>query len=104
VVALRKYGDIAEIPSDPYDVPAGLAQKLLAYYDLELRDEEQAAYDFAMENADEQGPCCCKCWRWHVYGGLGKLLIRERGFTGEQLAEVWDLSDGCGGDGEHHHS
>jgi hypothetical protein len=26
----------------------------------------------------------------------------ERHFTGEQLVEGWNLSDGCGGGGEHH--
>ena len=36
-------------------------------------------------------------------GGLGKYLIKTRGFTGEQVTQVWNLSDGCGGDEEHHH-
>lgn len=102
VEGLKKYAEVADIPPDPYDVPAPLAQRLLAAYDLELNEAEQQAYDYAMENSNEGGPCCCQCWRWHVYGGLAKLLIRERGFTGEQIAEVWDLSDGCGG-AEHLH-
>ncbi len=104
VAGLRKFAHIPDIPTDTYDVPAGLAQKLMANYELELTAGEQKAYDYAMENANEGGPCCCQCWRWHVYGGLGKLLIRSYGFTGEQVTEVWDLSDGCGGDEEHHHS
>jgi len=95
--------NIAEIPDDPYDVEAGLAKRLISYYDIELTPDEQAAYDYAMLNSSEKGPCCCKCWRWYVYGGLGKYLIRNHGFTGEQLTELWDLSDGCGGDSEHHH-
>lgn len=101
VEGLIAYKDIGEIPPDPYDIEAGLAKKLMGYYDMELSAEEQAAYDFAMENSDEKGPCCCQCWRWYVYGGLGKFLIRERGFFGEQLTEVWNLSDGCGGEGDH---
>ena len=28
-------------------------------------------------------------------------LIKEKGFTGEQVTEVWNLSDGCGGEGDH---
>lgn len=100
---LEKYKDIKEIPSDPYDIDSDLAKKLQSYYDLQLSQEEQKAYDFAMENSDEKGPCCCKCWRWYVYGGLGKLLIRNYYFTGQHLTEVWNLSDGCGGDEEHHH-
>jgi hypothetical protein len=103
VKGLRSYKEIANIPTDPYDIPAGLAQKAMSFYSAELTEKEQAAYDYAMENSDEKGPCCCQCWRWHVYGGLAKYLIRERDFTGEQVAKIWDLSDGCGGSGEHVH-
>lgn len=103
IEGLRKYKDISMIPTDPYDIPAGIAQKVMPHYSVKLTAQEQAAYDYAMENADEKGPCCCQCWRWHVYGGLAKYLIREHGFTGEQVAEVWDFSDGCGGSGEHVH-
>ena len=103
IEGLKKYAGIPEIPRDPYDIEAGLAKRLMGYYNMELTPQEQAAYDYAMANSQEKGPCCCKCWRWYVYGGLGKYLIRNYGFTGEQLTEVWNLSDGCGGDGEHHH-
>lgn len=102
ITGLKKYAGFAEIPADPYDVEAGLAQAAMAAYDLELTPEEQKAYDYAMENSEEGGPCCCECWRWHTYGGLAKLLIRNHGFTGEQVTEVWNLSDGCGGE-EHEH-
>lgn len=102
VESLKKYANIPEIPPDPYNVDVSLAKKLLAMYDAQLTPEQQQAYDYAMANAHEKGPCCCKCWRWYVYGGLGKLLIQQYGFTGEQLTEVWNLSDGCGGDSEHH--
>lgn len=103
VGGLKKYKDISEIPPDPYDIEAGLAKKLMVYYDEPLLTEQQEAYDYAMVNSSEKGPCCCKCWRWYVYGGLGKYLIKNYGFTGEQVTEVWNLSDGCGGDSEHHH-
>lgn len=103
VKGLKKYGNIPEIPTDPYDIDAGLAKKLMGYYDMQLTPKEQQAYDYAMKNSHEKGPCCCKCWRWFVYGGLGKVLIHSYGFTGEQLTEIWNLSDGCGGDEEHHH-
>ena len=104
VEGLKQYRDIPEIPPDPYDIEARLAKQLMNYYDTELTGAEQLAYDYAIENSDEKGPCCCKCWRWNVYGGLGKLLIREYNFTGEEITEVWNLSDGCGGDSEHHHT
>lgn len=101
VQGLKKYSGIAKIPSDPYDIDAALAKEMAGYYDLQLTPEEQKAYDEAMANSKEKGPCCCKCWRWYVYGGLGKYLIRNEGFTGEQVTEIWNLSDGCGGPGEH---
>lgn len=103
VEGLKKYSNIPEIPPDPYDIEASLAKRLMSYYDMELTPEEQKAYDYAMQNSDEKGPCCCKCWRWYVYGGLGKLLIQKYDFTGEQVTEVWNLSDGCGGAGDHLH-
>lgn len=99
---LKQYRDIAIIPPDPYDIDAGLAQKLLVSYDLPLTPDEQLAYDYAMQHSEEKGPCCCQCWRWHVLGGLGKLLVHEHGFTGEQLTHVWNLSNGCGGDSHEH--
>src|SRR6478672_3445231 len=40
---LKKYSDIAEVPSDPYGIPAPLAHKLIGYYDLALNKNEQAA-------------------------------------------------------------
>lgn len=101
IQGLTKYKNVPAIPSDPYDIEAGLAKTLLSYYDMPLTEEEQKAYDFAMQNSNEKGPCCCKCWRWYVYGGLGKYLIKELKFTGEQVTEVWNLSDGCGGEGDH---
>lgn len=103
VDGLGKYKNIPEIPPDPYNIEARLAKKLQSYYDVELTPEEQVSYDYAMQNSHEKGPCCCKCWRWYVFGGLGKYLIKNYKFTGEQLTEIWDLSDGCGGDSEHHH-
>jgi hypothetical protein len=96
---LAKYAAVSEIPPDPYDIEAALAQRLLAAYDLPMTPAQQRAYDYAMRHADEKGPCCCPCWRWRVYGGLAKLLIRDRGFTDPQVTDVWNLSDGCGGSG-----
>lgn len=95
--------NISEIPDNPYDIEAGLAKRLISYYELPLTPEEQKAYDYAILNSSEKGPCCCKCWRWYVYGGLGKYLIKNHSFTGKQLTELWNLSDGCGDDNEHHH-
>jgi len=101
IEGLKKYRDLPIIPPDPYDLEVRLARTLLAAYDMPLNADQQQAYDFAMANSDEKGPCCCQCWRWHVIGGLGKLLIREYEFTGRQVTEVWDLVDGCGGAEDH---
>lgn len=97
VKELKKYSTIAEIPPDPYDINAALANNLMAHYNDKLTPDQQKAYDYAMQNSKEKGPCCCQCWRWHVYGGLAKYLIQTYHFTGQQLTEVWNLSDGCGG-------
>ncbi|RUW73969.1 hypothetical protein [Mesorhizobium sp. M1E.F.Ca.ET.063.01.1.1] len=98
VRGLAKYRAIPMIPGDPYDIAVATAQQMMPYYDLKLTGDEQKAYDYAMANSEEKGPCCCPCWRWKVYGGLAKYLIHEHRFTGEQIVDVWDLSDGCGGD------
>jgi hypothetical protein len=37
-----------------------------------------------------------------VSEGLAKYLIREYDFTGKQIAEIWNLSEDCGGGDEHH--
>jgi len=94
---LKKYRAIAEIPPDPYNIDAALATNLMGHYHDTLTPDQQKAYDYAMQNSKEKGPCCCQCWRWHVYGGLAKYLIQAYHFTGQQLTEVWNLSDGCGG-------
>ncbi len=99
VEGLKKYSYIEEIPSDPYDIPVDLAKKLLSFdASITLSPEQQNIYKEAAKLSDEGGPCCCKCWRWDVYEGLAKYLITEYGFTAEQVAEVWNLSDGCGGE------
>ena len=65
VEGLRKFKDIPEIPPDPYDIDAALAQKLKSYYDMKLSPDGQQEYDYAMEHSHEKGPCCCKCWRYY---------------------------------------
>lgn len=102
VEGLKAFADIGLMPPDPYDIPAPLAARLMGFYGLDLSPAQQTAYDYAMQHSNEGGPCCCKCWRWSVYGGLATHLIRDRGFSGEQIARIWDLSDGCGGTSHAH--
>ncbi len=97
VNGLKKYANVPEVPPNPYNIDAGLAKQLKGDYDMQLNATDQVQYDYAMQHSMEKGPCCCKCWRWYVYGGLGKLLITKYHFTGAQVTEIWNLSDGCGG-------
>jgi len=100
---LEKYSEYEIIPSDPYDVSAKWAQEMIEYTEeTSLNQEQQKIYNEAIEMSHEGGPCCCKCWHWYAYEGLAKHLIINEGFSSEQIAEIWDLSDACGGDGHHH--
>ncbi|MBI4129787.1 hypothetical protein HY468_00570 [Candidatus Roizmanbacteria bacterium] len=100
VEGLKKYNDIPQIPEDPYNISAALAKQLFAYQQLiTLNEQQQAVYDQAMELSHEGGPCCCKCWRWSAFEGLAKYLITKENFDSEQIADLWDLLDGCGGSG-----
>ena len=100
VEGLKKYSNIKQIPSDPYDIPVSLAKELLSYKDnTKLTSEQQEVYDKATKLSHEKGPCCCVCWRWHAFEGLAKYIIKEHNFNAQQVAEVWDLIDGCGGKG-----
>lgn len=102
VAGLRRYADFSVIPPDPYDVPVAWAKEMVAYSEqTQLTAEQQTVYDQAVELSHEGGPCCCKCWHWYTYEGLGKHLIIEEGLTAEQVAQVWNLSDACGGEHAH---
>lgn len=98
VRALRRYRSLPEIPRDPYDVPAGVAQRLLRYDEsIALSPSQRGIYARAMSMSDEKGPCCCKCWRWNAFRGLSKYLISHRGWRAPQLASLIGALDGCGG-------
>ena len=103
VEGLKKYKGIPQIPEDPYNITVPLARELFGYQKLiQLNDKQQAIYDMAMEMSHEGGPCCCMCWRWFAFEGQAKYLIAEKNFTAEQIAEIWNLEDGCGGAGHVH--
>ena len=98
IEGLKKYSYVSVIPSDPYDIPVGLAKELLDYdKTIVLTSGEQTIYDNAMKMSSEGGPCCCKCWRWYAFEGQAKYLIQNLDYTEKQISEVWDLEDGCGG-------
>lgn len=102
IEGLKTYTGYDIIPPDPYDVPVAWAKEMIAYNDATtLTSDQQALYDEAVAMSHEGGPCCCKCWHWYAYEGLAKKLIIDEGFTSEQIAKLWDLSDACGGEHSH---
>lgn len=93
---LEKYDDYDIIPKDPWNVPAEHAERLTKFdKDIVLTAAEQEVYDEALEIFDE-GPCCCKCWRWFAFNGMAKHLIQLEGFNAQQIAELWAAEDVCG--------
>lgn len=96
--ALRDYDRVAAIPRDPYDISAGTVQRLLRYRDnVELDRTDRATYRRALELSSEGGPCCCHCWRWEAFAGLGQKLTMRDGWHAAELASLIDALDGCGG-------
>ncbi len=103
VEGLKRYADIPQIPADPYDVSVLLAKQLFEYQKtIQLTPDEQAFYNRAVQLSEEGGPCCCRCWCWTAFEGQAKYLISELDWSAEQIAELWDLQDGCGGAGHEH--
>jgi len=99
---LKKYSNISQIPEDPYDIPVSLAKELFQYQkNIQLIPEQQVIYEEAVKLSHEGGPCCCRCWRWTAFEGQAKYLITKHNFGPEEIAEIWDLEDGCGGGEEH---
>ncbi|SRR6266487_156247 len=100
VASLRRYAGIAQIPADPYDIPAGLAQRLIRYQQtIRLTSAQRRIDQAAMRLTPERGPCCCGCWRWTAFQGLSDYLIAQRHWQASQLAGLVGDLDGCGGSG-----
>lgn len=94
----EKYADFSFIPKDPYDISVREARVLWGFLDnIKLTSDQQAIYNQAMKMSKEGGPCCCRCWHWDAYEGLAKKMIASYGWDAKQIAELWDLSDACGG-------
>jgi hypothetical protein len=95
---LRQYRDIAQIPSNPYDISVALAGQLVGYSEsIRLTPNQQAIYQRAMQLSPEKGPCCCHCWRWQAFQGLSNYLIARPGWRAQPLGRLIGLLDGCGG-------
>lgn len=94
---LHRFRESRVVPRDPYDVSVVMAKRLLGYRDIALDKSEQAAYQRATELSDLGGPCCCPCWRWQAFKGQAHFLLARRGWSAQQVAQLWDLQEGCGG-------
>jgi hypothetical protein len=95
---LKIYKNLPQIPSDPYNISAQLAKELLNYdKNITSSSPEQQILNTALSNTKEKGYCCCRCWRWYVYEGLSKQLVRNNHFTSQQITDLLNNSDGCGG-------
>ena len=98
VAGLRRYAHLAQIPVDPYDVGASLAKELLGYDNtISLTAQQHSTFTKAMQMTDDKGPCCCQCWRWYMTEGLDKFLMSRLNLPARQVAEITDLTNGCGG-------
>ncbi len=98
VDGLKPYGNIAEIPADPYNIRAGLAKTLLGYErNIALSGTDKVTFDAAMQMTTDKGPCCCHCWRWNTTEGLDKRLVTVRHMGAAEVARITDLVNGCGG-------
>jgi hypothetical protein len=97
LAGLRPFAAIAEIPPDPYDISVALARQLLSYQTIPLDAAQEVAYHQAVALSHEHGPCCCGCWRWDAFAGQARYLITQHSFGAAQVANVWNLEDGCGG-------
>ena len=94
---LKAYAQVSEIPADPYNVSVALAQRLFQFdRSYTLNAAQQTTYNAAMKMASEHGPCCCRCWRYVAFRGQAKELIARRRYSSAQIAQIWDLEDGCG--------
>jgi len=101
IKALHPSAAIRQVPTDPYDVPVALAQRLLRYdKSIGLSATQRATYDHAMSMSSEKGPCCCRCWRWSAFRGMSKYLITRANWNASRLALLIDDVEGCGGKGQ----
>lgn len=95
---LKKYANIPQIPSDPYDISKVSAMQMLGYYnDIQLTPAQQAIYNKAQKMTNDHGWCCCQCWAWYTHAGLAKFLISQHNYTAQQVADITNLEDCCGG-------
>lgn len=96
IISLKNYSSIPILPRDPYNVSASLAKQMISYASASLTPAQQAVYDGAMQ-ASKEGPCCCQCWAWYAHEGMAKVLISQYSWSAQQISNIWNTEDCCGG-------
>lgn len=98
ITDLKKYASISQIPPNPYDVSKASAQQMLGFYNnIQLTSAQQSVYNTAKSMTADKGWCCCQCWAWYTHAGLAKYLITQQNYTAQQVVNVINLEDCCGG-------
>ena len=99
IPGLTSYASIPLIPPDPYNVVAHTAKADVAHAGDALTSSQQAIFNTAASNTNDNGWCCCQCWAYYAHEGLAKALIVQYGYDAQQVATVINLEACCGGPG-----
>ena len=98
----QNYSSIPVVPVDPYNVPAATAKAMVADVDMSLTPSQQQTYDTAMPMTTDKAPCCCWCWAGYAHEGMVKYVIVNDGYSSQQVADLLNTQDCCGGPGQMH--
>lgn len=90
------------VPLDPYNVPTSTVKAMVADVGMALTPAQQAVYDAAMPMSTDKAPCCCWCWAGYAHEGMVKDAIVNHGFDAQQVADLLNTQDCCGGPGQMH--
>jgi len=99
IPALQNYSSISIIAPDPYNVPGHIAKADVAGENLVLTADQQSTLASAASMTTDHGWCCCQCWAYYAHEGLAKTLIVQYGYNAQQVVNVINLQDCCGGPG-----
>ena len=98
----QNYSSIPVVPLDPYNVPAATAKAMVADVDTGLTPAQQAVYDQGTSMSTDKAPCCCWCWAGYAHEGMVKYVIINNGYSAQQVTDLLNTQDCCGGPGQMH--
>lgn len=96
----QNYSSIPVIPVDPYNVPAKTVKAMAADVHAALTTAQQQAYDTGTSMSTDKAPCCCWCWAGYAHEGMVKNVIINYGYTAQQVTDLLNTQDCCGGPGQ----